>query len=124
MNWPTISFLFEPRDLWIGAYINWAKRRLYILPLPTLGIVLQWPKPIVEETVAPKRPQQTLILAYSFDRARQYAWAKGLQGQWDYAGSAHHLYGRGEFKLVKLEGWATGKSPEFIDMVKQLEARL
>ncbi len=45
MNWPTLTFLFEPADLWVGAYWDRTKRRLYILPLPTIGIVLSWPVP-------------------------------------------------------------------------------
>ncbi len=124
MNWPTVSFLFEPCDLWIGGYIDRAKRRLYLLPLPTLGIVLQWPKPIVEETVPPKPKRGILIAAYSFEQARRYAWNHGLQGQWDYAGHAHHLCGLRNVQVVRLEGWDIGKSPEFLTALKRLEAGL
>lgn len=38
----TISLLFEPCDLWIGAFWDAKKRRLYILPLPCFGIVIQF----------------------------------------------------------------------------------
>lgn len=29
-------------DLWIGAYWDRARRRLYILPVPCVGIWLEW----------------------------------------------------------------------------------
>jgi hypothetical protein len=29
-------------DLWVGAYIDRYKRRLYLFPLPMLGLVVQW----------------------------------------------------------------------------------
>lgn len=31
-------------DLWVGAYWNAASRKLYILPLPCVGIVIEFPK--------------------------------------------------------------------------------
>jgi hypothetical protein len=31
---------FEPRDLWVGMYVDTAKRTVYVCPLPTL--VLRW----------------------------------------------------------------------------------
>jgi hypothetical protein len=34
--------LFEPRDLWVGLYVDAARRRLYVLPLPTLGVVYEF----------------------------------------------------------------------------------
>lgn len=34
--------IFEWRDLWIGAYWDRKKRRLYILPLPCIGVVLEF----------------------------------------------------------------------------------
>ena len=30
-------------DLWVGAYFDHRKRRLYILPLPMVGICIQFP---------------------------------------------------------------------------------
>lgn len=33
--------IWEPRDLWVGAFLDTKKRRLYLLPLPTLGLVLE-----------------------------------------------------------------------------------
>ena len=38
----TIRFLFEPRDLWVGLYWDDRKRRLYVLPLPMLGVVIDF----------------------------------------------------------------------------------
>lgn len=35
--------LFEPRDLWIGVFVDTKKRRVYVLPLPTLGIIIEYP---------------------------------------------------------------------------------
>lgn len=34
--------LFAWYDLWIGFYWDSAKRRLYILPVPCLGFVIQF----------------------------------------------------------------------------------
>lgn len=39
-----ISFIFAWYDIWIGAYWDKSKRWLYILPLPTIGIVFRFPK--------------------------------------------------------------------------------
>lgn len=37
-----ISFLFAWYDLWVGAFWDKSKRRLYILPVPCFGIVIQF----------------------------------------------------------------------------------
>ncbi len=127
MNWPTLTFLFEPCDLWVGAYWDRAKRRLYLLPLPMIGIVLSWKKPIPEVTaVAAKQEIPLIIVAYSFEEARRYAHSHGLQGHWDYAANAHNLYGRGKgnCRLCKLPGWEEKKSAEFVEAIKRLETEL
>ena len=36
-----ISLLFEPRDAWVGAFVDTAKRRLYLFGIPMLGLVLE-----------------------------------------------------------------------------------
>ena len=37
----TIRFIFAWYDMWIGAYYDRPHRRLYVLPLPCLGFVVQ-----------------------------------------------------------------------------------
>lgn len=39
-----IRFLFAWYDLWIGAYWDRQHRRLYLLPLPCCGLVLEFPQ--------------------------------------------------------------------------------
>jgi hypothetical protein len=38
----SIKPVFAWYDFWIGFYWNREKRRLYILPLPCIGIVMQF----------------------------------------------------------------------------------
>jgi hypothetical protein len=40
---PRIKLSFAWYDLWVGAFIDQAKRRLYICPLPCLLITIQLP---------------------------------------------------------------------------------
>lgn len=43
----SVKLLLAWYDLWVGAYWDRAKRRLYILPLPCVGVVISFPpKPI------------------------------------------------------------------------------
>lgn len=37
-----ISVFFRWYDLWIGAYVDWPHRTIYICPLPTIGIKIRW----------------------------------------------------------------------------------
>lgn len=37
----TIKPVFAWYDLWVGAYWCSAKRRLYVFPVPMLGVVIQ-----------------------------------------------------------------------------------
>ena len=37
--------IFAWYDLWVGAYWDRAGRRLYVLPLPCLGVVIQFSSP-------------------------------------------------------------------------------
>lgn len=43
MNLPVIRFTFFFRwyDLWVGVFIDTAKRAVYICPLPTLGVKIE-----------------------------------------------------------------------------------
>ncbi len=34
--------IFAWYDIWVGLFIDRAKRRLYIFPVPMLGIVIQY----------------------------------------------------------------------------------
>jgi hypothetical protein len=40
-----ITFLFDPDDMWVGFFRDRKKRRLYILPLPCVGIVINFGEP-------------------------------------------------------------------------------
>ncbi len=40
----SIKPIFAWYDFWVGMFWDSAKRRLYILPLPMVGIVLQFRK--------------------------------------------------------------------------------
>ena len=35
-------FLFEPRDLWVGIFVQDHKRRVYVLPVPMFGLIVMW----------------------------------------------------------------------------------
>lgn len=39
----TVKPLFAWYDFWIGLFWDQHKRRLYILPVPMLGVVIQFP---------------------------------------------------------------------------------
>jgi hypothetical protein len=36
-----ITPIFAWYDLWVGVFIDRPKRRIYIFPVPTLGLVIQ-----------------------------------------------------------------------------------
>lgn len=36
--------IFAWYDLWVGAYWDSAKRRLFILPIPMIGVVIEFQK--------------------------------------------------------------------------------
>lgn len=38
----TIRPIFAWYDLWVGAFVDLPKRRLYIFPVPMFGFVIQW----------------------------------------------------------------------------------
>lgn len=37
-----VRLFFAWFDFWVGAFYDRPKRRLYILPLPMVGILIQW----------------------------------------------------------------------------------
>jgi hypothetical protein len=45
MRRPKISLVVAWYDLWVGAYWDRARRRLYVLPVPCFGVVLDWGQP-------------------------------------------------------------------------------
>jgi len=34
--------IFEPRDVWVGVFVQPHRRRAYVLPIPMLGLVVMW----------------------------------------------------------------------------------
>lgn len=38
----TIRPIFAWYDLWIGAYIDVERKRVYLFPIPCFGIVISW----------------------------------------------------------------------------------
>ncbi len=38
----TVRPVFAWYDLWVGVFIDRANRRLYVFPLPCLGLVVSW----------------------------------------------------------------------------------
>ncbi len=37
-----VAVRFEPRDLWVGAYVDTHKLRVYICLLPMFPIIVEW----------------------------------------------------------------------------------
>lgn len=42
IQWPTVKPIFAWYDIWVGAFWDAAKRRLYIFPVPMFGVVIQF----------------------------------------------------------------------------------
>lgn len=40
----TIKPIFAWYDLWIGLFYDRAKKRLYVLPLPCIGVIIDFAK--------------------------------------------------------------------------------
>lgn len=38
-----IRLIFAWYDLWVGAFVDTGKRRVYVFPIPCFGIVVQLP---------------------------------------------------------------------------------
>lgn len=60
----TVHPIFAWYDLWVGFYIDRAKRRFYCFPLPTLGFYIEWkakPKPAGER----KLPSSFFLRAFT-----------------------------------------------------------
>ena len=47
-------FVFVWFDLWVGVYIDKAKHRVYIFPIPMLGIVIQFKRHLPAIYICPK----------------------------------------------------------------------
>ena len=41
----TIKPIFAWYDLWVGAFVDSDKQRLYVFPLPMFGFVVEWGQP-------------------------------------------------------------------------------
>lgn len=37
-----ITPMFRWFDLWIGVFIDRPRRRVYVFPIPTLGVMIEW----------------------------------------------------------------------------------
>ena len=48
-----IQFLFKWYDLWVGIFYDRKNRWIYILPLPTVGVIIKLPPPPVEKLNIP-----------------------------------------------------------------------
>lgn len=38
---PTLAWY----DFWVGVFVDWKKKRVYIFPVPMVGVVVSWGKP-------------------------------------------------------------------------------
>lgn len=36
--------LFKWFDMWVGIFVDTKQRRVYILPMPCIGVVIEWSK--------------------------------------------------------------------------------
>jgi hypothetical protein len=54
-------------DLWVGAYIDQAKRTLYICPLPMLLLVVRYGRNSVPAVASAEPPMRDLIGDPNFD---------------------------------------------------------
>ena len=39
---PTINLIWRWYDLWVGAYWDAPRKTLYLFPVPTLGLKINW----------------------------------------------------------------------------------
>jgi len=37
-----VRLIFAWYDLWVGVYIDRPRRRVYVLPLPMVGVMVSW----------------------------------------------------------------------------------
>lgn len=37
-----VRFFFAWFDMWVGVFVDRKKRRVYVLPLPCTGVVIEW----------------------------------------------------------------------------------
>lgn len=41
-DYEKVRLLFEPRDIWMGVYIDTDKQRVYVMLLPMLGFIIYY----------------------------------------------------------------------------------
>lgn len=65
-----ISFLFAWFDLWVGAFWDRKARKLYVFPVPCVGLVFDFGERA--RRVAPEKAEEDLEAAYwRFDTAKK-----------------------------------------------------
>lgn len=70
-------------------------------------------------------PPKTIILAYNYDMAREYARDNHLgPADWLYPRDAHDLQGFHNVRIVRLAGWKDRRDREFIQGLLRLESHI
>src|SRR5215467_5853069 len=71
-----IKPIFAWYDLWIGVYYDQKGRKLYILPLPSIGIVIEFPFNIIMTTVIKNEPSTEVRTFTNLRDARLYVMSR------------------------------------------------